>query len=99
MKIKEKELKEINGLLNKTLEIIEGTVKKPSKLREDNALDVTLQGTAILQKILLERFGKVSDEVLLNSVKEIMKITVDYYNAHHGKKLGFVAKLKKKFFK
>jgi hypothetical protein len=97
MELTEQETKQINALLDKALEIVEGNIKKPSKRRQDTALDVPLHSTAIIQKLLLQRFG-TKEELLVLSMKSIMQTTVNYYNAIHAERLGFMAKLKKKFF-
>lgn len=89
--------KEIKDLLDKIFELIESDLKKPTKLMESNALDIPIQSTLILQKMLLARFGK-NEKLLLSSIKEIMQITIRYYNTLHAKKLGFVIRLKNKFF-
>lgn len=97
MKLTEQETKQVNALLDEALEIIEGNIKKPSKRRQDTILDVPLHSTTIIQKILLQRLG-TKEELLVLSMKTIMQTTVNYYNAVHAERLGFVAKLKKKFF-
>lgn len=94
MELNEKELKEINELLNKALDIIEAKIPKPSKIMNSNFLDVSMQSTAILQKILLARFGESRDNLKL-SLENIIKSTLNYYNSRHAQNLGFKVKIKK----
>ena len=90
--------KEIKDLLDRIFELIESDLKKPTKLMESNALDIPIQSTLILQKMLLARFGK-NEKLLVSSTQEIMRITVQYYNTLHARRLGFFVRLKDKFFK
>ena len=97
MELTEKETEQINELLGKALDIVEKNIQKPSKRKQTNALDVPLHSTAILQKLLLQRFG-TKEKLLVISMKSIMQTTVNYYNVIHAERLGFMAKLKNKFF-
>lgn len=98
MSTTEKDLQKAQELIEEALGLIDKSVPRPRQLKESNALDTQIQSLIILQKMLLTRFGK-NEKLLLPAVKEIVQIMINYYNASHAKNLGFLVRLKSRFFR